>query len=82
MAHLPRTIRVRHEGPVCFGYPRTEHEITQKLDANYLEYTNPIIDSKTTEFYLKGGGLRPAELLARFPERWPSHYAASSGSDT
>jgi hypothetical protein len=28
--------------------------MTQELDSNYLEYTDPITDPETTEFYLRG----------------------------
>ena len=58
-------------------------EITQELDTNYLDYTDPITDPgddpATTEHYLKGEDLPDPTALARFRERWPSLAAAPSG---
>jgi hypothetical protein len=64
-----------------FFLDASEQDITQELDTNYLEYTDPITDPETTEFYLKGGSLPAARTLACFRERWPSLSTASSGGD-
>jgi hypothetical protein len=62
-----------------FFLDASEQEITQELDTNYLEYTDPITDPQTTEYYLIGDDLSDTTALACFRERWPSLTMAPSG---
>ena len=58
-----------------------ELDMTQELDSNYLEYTVPITDPETTEFYLIGADLPDPRALACFRERWPSLTTASCAAN-
>jgi hypothetical protein len=62
-----------------FFLDASEQEIALDLDTNYLEYTDPITDPETTEYYLKGDDPSDATAVACFRERWPSLTMAPSG---
>jgi hypothetical protein len=63
-----------------FFLDASEQDITQDLDTNYLEYTDPITDPETTDYYLKGDDPSDATAVARFRERWPPLPMAPSSS--